>query len=85
MTLKIRDGHIFTDNGEWLKRMACPKSVSYREMKQISHQAALCRECNRMVHNTDFMSESDIVDLLKDDPEACLKINILNPMFEVEK
>lgn len=84
MTLKIRDGNIYTGNGEWLKKMSCPKPVSYREMKQISNQAAMCRECNRMVHNTDFMSESDIVELLKEDPQACLKISLFNPIFEVE-
>lgn len=84
MTLKIRDGHIYAENGEWLKKIACPKPVRYREMKQISDQAAMCRECDRMVHNTDFMSESDIVELLKDDPEACLKISIFNPIFEVD-
>jgi hypothetical protein len=84
MTLKIRDGDIYSDNGEWLKKMACPKAVSYREMKQISDQAAMCRECDRLVHNTDFMSESDIVELLKYDPEACVKISIFNPIFEVD-
>lgn len=84
MTLKIRDGHIYAENGEWLKKMACPKPVSYREMKQISDQAAMCRECDRLVHNTDFMSESDIVELLKDYPEDCLKISIFNPIFEVD-
>lgn len=84
MTLKIRKGDIYADNGEWLKKMACPKAVSYREMKQISDQAAMCRECDRLVHNTDFMSESDIVELLKYDPEACVKISIFNPIFEVD-
>jgi hypothetical protein len=84
MTLKIRDGHIYAENGEWLKKMACPMPVSYREMKQISEQAAMCRECNRMVQNTDFMSENDIVKLLKEDPQACLKISIFNPIFEVD-
>lgn len=84
MTLKIRDGDIYADSGEWLKKMACPKAVSYREMKQISDQAAMCRECDRLVHNTDFMSESDIVELLKYDPEACVKISIFNPIFEVD-
>lgn len=84
MTLKIRDGHIYSENGEWLKKMACPKVVSYREMKQISDQAAMCRECDRMVHNTDFMSENDIVKLLKEEPQACLKISIFNPIFEVD-
>lgn len=85
MTLKIRDGDIYTGNGEWLKKMACPKVVSYRDMKRISDQASMCGECDRIVHNTDFMSETDIVELLKNDPQACLKINIFNPIFEVKK
>lgn len=84
MTLKIRDGHIYDENGELLKKMACPKPVSYRDMKRISDQASMCGECDRVVHNTDFMSESDIVNLLKDDPETCLKISIFNPIFEVD-
>lgn len=84
MTLKIRDGNIYDEKDKWLKMMACPKAVSYRDMTRISDQASMCGECDRIVHNTDFMSETDIVDLLKDNPQACLKISIFNPIFEVE-
>jgi hypothetical protein len=84
MTLKIRDNNIYAENGQWLKEIACPKPVSYRDMTQISAQVSMCRECERIVHNTDFMSEDDIINLIKDNPQACLKINIFNPIFEVE-
>lgn len=84
MTLKIRDGDIYADNGKWLKKMACPKAVNYRDMTRISDQIAMCQQCERVVYNTDFMSETDIVELLEDDPQSCLKVSLFNPIFEVD-
>lgn len=84
MTLKIQDNNIYAENGECLKKIACPKPVSYRNMSRISDQASMCRECDHIVHNTDFMSEDEIINLLKDNPQACLKISVFNPIFEVE-
>lgn len=85
MTLKIRDGDIYAHNGKWLKKMACPKAVNYQDMTRISDQIVMCQQCERVVHDTDFMSETDIVELLEDDPQTCLKVSLFNPIFEVEE
>ena len=84
MTLKIRDGHIYAENGEWLKKIDCPKAARLVDMQVVSDETFQCSLCDHVIHNTDFMSENDIVALLKGDPQACLKISILNPIFEVQ-
>lgn len=84
MTLKIRDGDIYTENGEWLKKIDCPKSARLEDMQVVSDETFKCSLCDHVIHDTDFMSENDIVALLRTDPQACLKISILNPTFEVQ-
>lgn len=84
MTIKIRDGHIYAENGKWLKKIDCPKSARLEDMQVVSDETFKCSLCDHVIHDTDFMSKNDIVALLRTDPEACLKISILNPIFEVQ-
>lgn len=84
MTLKIQYGHIYAENGEWLKKIDCPKAARLEDMQVLSLKTSHCSLCNHVIHDTDFMSENDIVALLRADPQACLKISILNPIFEVQ-
>ena len=84
MTLKIVDNNIYDQDQVWLKKIDCPKAARLLDMQVLSLKTSHCSLCDHVIHDTDFMSENDIVDLLREDPQACLKISILNPIFEVQ-
>ncbi|APO87927.1 hypothetical protein A9199_13705 [Donghicola sp. JL3646] len=84
MSLKIVDDDIYDQDGNWLKKIECPKSAQLKDMQSLSSTMSKCSLCDHVVHNTDFMSESDIMTLLRRDPKACLKISVSNPIFEVQ-
>ena len=82
MVLKINGKDIFDQDGNWLKSIHCPKLVQRKDLIAGSGNKYSCSLCEKTIHDTDHMTEEAVVGLLKKDPEACLSINLMNPVFE---
>lgn len=82
MTLKINGNDIYDNHGKWLKTIACPKKVRLSDLEANSQNNFSCQFCEREIHNTDFMSENEVENLIKEKPTVCLSINLKNPIFE---
>ena len=82
MVLKINGKDIFDQDGTWLKSINCPKLAQKKDLIASSGNKYSCSLCEKTIHDTDHMTEEAIVGLLKEDPEACLSINLMNPVFE---
>ncbi|MDB2454328.1 hypothetical protein N9X02_11705 [Planktomarina temperata] len=82
MTLKIRDDEVYDQNGIWLKTISCPKKLAMRDLDEGSQGNYSCIFCEKTIHNTDIMTEKQIVELSKQQPDVCLSINLKNPLFE---
>ena len=73
---------MYSANGRMIKDISCPKRVQKSDFKDVTKPVLNCTECNQNIINTDFLSEGDIVDLLKDNVDTCLSINLMNPIFK---
>lgn len=82
MTLKIRNDDIYDQNENWLKTISCPKKLAPGDLVQDTNGIYSCRFCERTIHNTDFMTEKQIIELIAQDPDICLSINLRNPIFQ---
>ena len=82
MVLKIKNNEIYVQFGNWLKSIACPKKVKLGDLMIKSDNNFSCEICERTIHNTDFMAEKEVVNLIKEKPTVCLSINLKNPLFE---
>jgi len=82
--LRIRNNQITDDKGRVLKTLSCPFKVSDSDLRAGTDLSFECKKCSRPVYDTDRMHEIEIVDLLNADPNACLKINRLNPIFSID-
>ena len=83
MVLKIDGKDIFDQDGNWLKSISCPKAAQRRDLTKGSVNNFSCSICAKKVHDTDHMTERAIVDLLQKSSEACLLINLMNPIFDI--
>jgi len=81
--LTIEHNQVFGPDGEHLKTIACPKRASMNELAKTSETAFECTLCEHPVIDTDRISESALIALLREEPDTCLRINKANPMFEV--
>ena len=65
-----------------MKTIACPKKVKFGDLKIKSGSDFSCEICEKTVHNTDFITEEEVENLIREKPTVCLSINLKNPMFE---
>ena len=67
---------IFTDSGEFIKYLHCPIHVKWNAMKKNGMDTRMCFECNKTIHDTASLNDTDLVRLINNDPKACLKVNL---------
>ena len=82
--LKIKNQKIYAADGTYLKTISCPLNVTEQDLHQISETKFSCEKCAREVVQTDFLTEDEIIDLLTMNPDTCLKISVLDPLFKIE-
>ena len=79
--LNIIDKKIFTQEGKYLKTIQCPKKILASDLEQKDKQTLYCNNCEKDILDTQYMSEKELINILKKNKETCLKISRLNPMF----
>ena len=83
--LTVKDSNIYSDKGDLLKTISCPKKVSYSSLIRKTDKHMLCSTCHKNLLDTDNVSEEELVGTLIRDKDTCLVINRLNPMFNFLK
>jgi hypothetical protein len=76
MKIDLQTDSLFTDSGQFLKKLHCPLRKSWNALKPLGSAARMCDSCSRVVHDTASMSDNDLLALLALDPGACLKVSI---------
>lgn len=84
LPLRLMGGVIFSKDGEKLKEIHCPKRIGLMDLIPSRTGNYHCAGCQKEIFNTDFMSEEQLESLLKANPNVCLYINKLNPIFKIE-
>ncbi|RYD19759.1 MAG: hypothetical protein EOP88_17735 [Verrucomicrobiaceae bacterium] len=80
MQLDPNTGDLFTDQGVFLKRMHCPLDKSWSDLSTTdSPRVRHCGNCSNTVHDTAAMTDHDLVELLRQNPHACLKVTYTQP------
>ena len=79
--LNIIDKKIFTQEGKYLKTIECPNKISAGDLEQKDEQTLYCNNCEKDIIDTQYISEKELVKILKKNKDTCLKISRLNPMF----
>ena len=79
--LNIIDKKIYTNDGSFLKKIKCPKNISASDLNTQSNNRLFCNQCEKNIINAQSISEDNLIKILKEDKNTCLKISLLNPMF----
>ncbi len=76
MQYKVDTKELYTDKGEFVKKMQCPRDVEWGNIMPGKNDIERnCIHCNKSVLNIEFLSDDEVVFLLNKRPETCLKIN----------
>ena len=83
--LVVRDSKIFTEDGQYLKTIHCPRKVSAATLVRVDYKSLHCLGCQEVVIDTDYLTEAEVVALIAANADVCLKISRFNPDFRFEK
>ena len=67
---------IFTDNDEFVKRMHCPYKMSWEGMEGTNSTLRTCSHCDHSVFDTEKLTDSELVTLVKSNTNSCLKLDL---------
>jgi len=84
LVLKIKGKNLYSSEGERLKEISCPKNVKRSDLSRKEGSKLYCDNCERDIINTDFLDEEGLLVALRKQPEACVSINLMNPLFKLE-
>ena len=79
--LNITDKKIYMDDGSFLKKIECPKNISASDLNTQPDNKLFCNQCEKNIIDAQAISEDNLIKLLKEDKNTCVKISCLNPMF----
>jgi len=75
---------LYTDQGELIKRLECPKRKRWVDLNEAGDAAyRTCDQCDRAVYDTAEFSERELLQLLERDRGACLKVSAYQENVEV--
>lgn len=85
MKLDLNTKELFTDEGNFLKVLECPKKVQASELKKLSADSYKCSFCDHIILETAGLTDEQLQQILKKDPQQCLKVNINQSNLKIRK
>ena len=69
---------LFTDKGVFIKQLSCPLKAKWKDLAPIHGNASKrhCTACDNSILDTAYYDDETLLELLKEQPETCLKVNL---------
>ena len=67
---------IYTDKDEFVKTMNCPYKMNWDNLEVINSTSRKCTNCNHLIVETANLTDDNLVKLVKENPNICLKIDL---------
>jgi hypothetical protein len=75
MKYNLTTKEIFTNDGQFIKKMNCPEKADWDTMDKTDNDLKrMCNICNKSVIDTEFLSDDEVLYLAEKDPTICLRI-----------
>jgi hypothetical protein len=78
----IKKNIIYDNDGNILKKIYCDKAVTTSSLTKITEKSYICGLCEKAVMDTSLLSSAEIMTALRHDPNYCVMINRVNPIFD---
>lgn len=78
MKYNSKTKEIFTDKGELIKQLNCPENIDWENMEKTKNDLKRkCLICNKMVLDTEYLSDEEVLFVINKDANSCLRINMI--------
>jgi hypothetical protein len=74
---------VFTDSGEFIKKMDCPYRVYWENLEVLDATQRKCEICTHSIVDTAFFSDDELINMVRQNPATCFKINLNQPNIKI--
>lgn len=75
---------LFSNDGGFIKKLHCPFKVEWETLNGNSENGnRSCGICDREIIDTNHLNDSEILSVIGDKPNACLKLNFNQINLEI--
>lgn len=74
---------VYTDHGEFIKKMYCPFRVNWEDLERTTKESRTCKTCAHLIVDTEQLTDTEILHLVKENPNTCLKIDLHQPNITI--
>lgn len=74
---------LLTNEGALIKILHCPYDVRWDKLSREHSPNRYCVLCGKRIIDTGKLDESEIIEIVKDDPSACLKVSLSDSNIRV--
>jgi len=67
---------VYTNNGEFIKKMNCPYKINWDTLEATSTTSRKCSNCDHLIIDTEYMSDDELLHLVTQNPDTCLKLDL---------
>lgn len=67
---------LFTDDNQFLKKMHCPYKMDWNSLESLSSNSRSCYTCQKPIYDAMQLSDNELLEEFKQNPDTCVKINI---------
>ena len=67
---------IYTDKDEFVKRMNCPYKINWDNLEDTNSTSRKCENCDHLILDTVFLTDYNLLNVVRDNPNICLKIDL---------
>lgn len=67
---------LYTDKGEFIKRMHCPYKVKWSDLEASGAAVRECGNCRHSVMDTEYLSDDELLSIVGRNPDTCLKVDL---------
>ena len=66
---------LFTDDSIFIKKLYCPYGIVWDDLSKDDGNSRNCELCEKRIFEIDNFSDEDVIVLVANDPDICLKID----------
>ena len=67
---------IFTDKNEFVKKLDCPYRMTWLDLERSKSKFPKCSDCEKVIIDTNILTDDELVEIVKQDPNTCLKVDL---------
>ncbi len=75
---------LFTDKNEFVKKMHCPFNQKWDSMADKHTSYRLCVICEHKVVDTSFLSDEQLLEMVRQNPATCLKVHLSQQNLKIK-